>query len=110
VGFGGVFSVNGAYIVYAGGPRVLVFRGTPAGLRAVSGDIVGAFVAKADPLGKIVLGLSLGKARDLGPSGVKPYYKSRSRFLVYYLGRGVTGEVTRSGAPSYSVSYKLNFF
>jgi hypothetical protein len=88
----------------------LVLRGTLAGLKVVSGDIVGAFVAEADPPGKTVLGLSLGKARDLGPSGVKPYYRGRSRFLVYYLGRGVTRGVTRSGAPSHSVSYKLNFF
>jgi hypothetical protein len=57
-------------MVYAGGPRVSVLRGTPAGLRVVSGDIVGAFAAEADPPGKTVLGLSLGKARDLGPSGV----------------------------------------
>jgi predicted deacylase len=101
--------VNRARIVYAGAYRVSVLRGTPAGLRAVSGKIVGAFAAEADPPGKIVLGLSLGKARDLGPSGVKPYYRGRSRFLVYYLGRGVSGGVTRSGAPSYSILYKLDF-
>jgi hypothetical protein len=101
--------VDGARIVYAGAPRVSVLRGTLAGLRAVSGEIVGAFIAEADPPGKTVLGLSLGKARDLGPSGVKPYCRGRSRFLVYYLGRGVSGSVTRSGAPSYSISHKLDF-
>jgi hypothetical protein len=95
--------------VYAGAPRVSVLRGTPAGLRVVSGEIVGAFVAKADPPGKTVLGLSLGKARDLGPSGVKPYRRSRGRFLVYSLGRGTSGGVTRSGTPSHSISHKLDF-
>jgi hypothetical protein len=95
--------------VYAGGPRVSVLQGILAGLRAASGEMVGAFVAEANPPGKTVLGLGLGKARDLGPSGVKPYYRGRGRFLVYYLGRGVSGGVTRSGAPSYSISYKLDF-
>jgi hypothetical protein len=96
--------------VYTGGFRVSVLRGTSTSLSAVSGDIVRAFVAEADSPGKTVLGLSLGKARDLGPSDVKPYRRGRGRFLVYYLGRGVSGGITRSGAPSYSISYKLNFF
>jgi hypothetical protein len=96
--------------MYTGGLRVLVLRGTLASLGVVSGDIVGAFVTKADPPGKIVLSLSLGKAGNLGPSSIKPYYRDSSRFLVYRLSRGVSGGVTRPGTPSYLISYKLNFF
>jgi hypothetical protein len=96
--------------VYTRGPRVSVLRGTPGSLGAVLSDIVGAFIAETDPLGKTVLDLSLGKARDLGPSGIKPYYRGRGRFLVYYLGRGGSGGITSTGPPSDSISYKLDFF